>query len=96
MTDRFTPQARDDLVGILEYLDERSPPGARNVKAAIRRTIEVIAQFPDVGRLAGEEQVRVLPAGRYPYLIYWSVESDGPWIVHIRHAMRRPWPIDDR
>ncbi|MGE3144435.1 MAG: type II toxin-antitoxin system RelE/ParE family toxin [Pseudorhodoplanes sp.] len=91
---RFTPRARDDLISILDYIDQRSLQGARNVKAAIHKTIEVIAQYPEGGRLAGEQQVRVLPAGRYPYLIYWSVESDGIWIVHIRHAMRRPWPRD--
>ena len=71
---------------------KRNRQGARNVKSAIRKTIDVIAQFPEGGRLAGEEQVRVLPAGRYPYLVYWSVEGGDIWIVHIRHAKRRPWP----
>jgi toxin ParE1/3/4 len=67
---RFTPRAGRDLEAILEYIDERSPRGARQVKRAIRKTIELIAEFPDSGRLAGEEAVRVLPAGRYPYLVY--------------------------
>ena len=89
---RFTPRARDDLVAILTYIDSRHRQGARNVKSAIRKTIDVIAQFPEGGRLAGEEQVRVLPAGRFPYLVYWSVERGDIWIVHIRHAKRRPWP----
>jgi toxin ParE1/3/4 len=71
---RFTPRARNDLATILQYIDERSPRGAENMKRAIRRTIEVIGEFPE-GRLAGEQAVRVLPVGRYPYLIYWSVEA---------------------
>jgi len=73
---RYTPRALSDLTSIFQYIDERSPIGARNVKRAIQRTIELIAEFPEGGRLAGEQNVRVLPAGRYPYLIYWSIEED--------------------
>jgi len=88
---RYTPRARSDLQSILRYIDERSPRGARSVKRAIQKTIELIAEFPEGGRRAGEQATRVLPAGRYPYLIYWSVETDEVWLVHIRHARRRPW-----
>jgi plasmid stabilization system protein ParE len=88
---RYTPRARSDLQSILQYIDERSPLGARNVKRALQKTIELISEFPEGGRQAGEQHVRVLPAGRYPYLIYWSIEGGEAWIVHIRHARRRPW-----
>ena len=91
MTVRFTPRARDDLTLILKYIDERSLLGAQNVKRAMHRTIELIGQYPRSGRLAGVEETRVLPVGRYPYLVYWSVENGEPYIVHIRHARRRPW-----
>jgi toxin ParE1/3/4 len=92
---RFTPRARNDLAAILQYIDERSQRGAQNVKRAVRKTIELIGEFPEGGRLAGEQATRVLPAGRYPYLIYWSIEAGEVWIVHIRHARRRPWTNDD-
>ncbi len=88
---RFSPRARDDLSAILAYLDGRSPQGAFNVKRAIRKTIELIGQFPESGRSAGMQKTRVLPVGRYPYLIYWSIEAGAVWLVHIRHAARRPW-----
>jgi plasmid stabilization system protein ParE len=91
---RYTSRSRDDLRSILDYIDERNPRGARNVKRAIQKTIELISEFPEGGRLAGEETIRVLPAGRYPYLIYWTVEGGEVWLVHIRHARRRPW-IDE-
>jgi toxin ParE1/3/4 len=90
----YTPRARDDLTAILTYVERHSPQGARNVARAIRRTIQLIGEFPQSGRLAGEQQTRVLPAGRYPYQIYWSVEGDKAWIVHIRHTARRPWNPD--
>jgi plasmid stabilization system protein ParE len=88
---RYTPRARSDLRSILQFIDERSPKGAVNVKRAIQRTIELIAEFPEAGRVAGEEGIRVLPAGRYPYLIYWIVQGGEAWLVHIRDARRRPW-----
>lgn len=88
---RYTLRARNDLASILTYVDARSPQGARNVKRAIQKTIELIGQFPESGRRAHVEETRVLPAGRYPYLIYWSIEGGEAWLVHFRHAARRPW-----
>jgi len=91
---RYTPRARDDLRAVLSHIEQRSPQGARNVARSLRKTIELIGQFPQSGRLAGEQGTRVMPVGRYPYLVYWSIEGDAAWIVHIRHAARRPWDPD--
>jgi plasmid stabilization system protein ParE len=66
---RFAPRARSDLESILEYLSEHNLQGAHNVKQALQATISLIGHFPESGRFAGEEGVRVLPAGRYPYLV---------------------------
>lgn len=86
---RYTPRARADLAGILAYIDARSPSEARNVKLALKKTIDLVGEHPAAGRLVGEEDVRVLPVGRHPYLIYWKVERREVWIVHIRHAARQ-------
>ena len=88
---RFAPRAYNDLVAILDYIDLRSPQGARNVKRTIQKAIELIGQAPESGRSSGVANTRVSPAGRYPYLIYWSIEGGEVSIVHIRHAARRPW-----
>ena len=88
---RYTPRARDDLQAIIDYLSNQSLPGARNVKRSLEATIKLIGNFPDSGRLAGEDGVRVLPLGRYPYLVYWIVEAGEAWIVHIRDGRRLPW-----
>jgi len=88
---RFTPRARDDLEAIIDYLSNQSPSGAGNIKRTLDATVEVIGSFPDSGRLAGESGARVLPVARYPYLVYWVVEGDEAWIVHIRDGRRKPW-----
>ncbi len=88
---RYTPRASGDLSAILAYLDERSPQGARNVKRTLNKAIALIGRHPQIGRKSKVQETRVFPAGRYPYLIYWSIEGGEVWIVHIRHAHRRPW-----
>jgi toxin ParE1/3/4 len=88
---RYTPRARTDLSEILDYLDDRSPQGARNVKQSLKRTIALIGRHPQIGRNSKVQDTRVFPVGRYPYLIYWSIEAGEVWNVHIRHASRRPW-----
>ena len=77
---RYTPRARSDLQNILEYLDERNPLGALNVKRVLQSTLKLIEQFPESGRLAAQ-RVRVLPVGRYPYLIYWTIERGEAWVL---------------
>ena len=47
---RYTPRARSDLQAILQYIDQRSPFGARKVKRAIQKTIELIGEFPESGQ----------------------------------------------
>ena len=88
---RYTPRAIGDLAAILRYLNEHSPQGLRNVRRAIDNTERLIGQYPQVGRMSKETGTRVLPAGRYPYLIYWTIEADEAWIVHIRDGRRKPW-----
>lgn len=85
---RYTPRARRDLQNILEYLDERNPLGALNVKRVLQSTLKLIAQFPESGRLATRSRAS---SGRYPYLIYWTIERGDAWVLHIRHASRQSW-----
>ena len=63
--------------------------------AGVAQDDRLIGQFPQSGRAAGESDTLVLPVGRYPYLVYWSVEGNDAWIVHIRHTARQPWNPDE-
>jgi plasmid stabilization system protein ParE len=58
---------------------------------SIQKAVDLIGEYPRRGRLAGEGTVRVVQAGRYPYLVYWTVEGDAAVVVHIRHTARQPW-----
>ena len=88
---RYTRQAGYDLSTILNYIEERSLKGSKSVKQMIRRTVKNIESNPNIGHEIGRDAVRVISIGKYPYLVYWTVESDEIWIIHIRHGMREQW-----
>jgi plasmid stabilization system protein ParE len=88
---RYSPRARGDLEAIVNYLAQHNLEAAKRVRQAVANTIRVIGEFPESGRLTAEPGVRVLPVGRFPYLIYWSVAAGEAVIVHIRDGRRKPW-----
>jgi toxin ParE1/3/4 len=87
---RFTLRARNDLESILDDLAKRSRYDG--VAAAIRKSVDLIGSFPERGRNVDQAGVRVIPVGRFPYLIFWSLGRNEVRILHVRHARREPWP----
>ena len=88
---RYTRRAQGDLDTIFSYLDERSPAAARSVKTLIERRVMSLADFPQMGSDTEEPGIRELTIVRYPYKVYYEVEHDEVWIIHVRDARRRPW-----
>jgi len=88
---RYTPRAFADREAIFDYLEKRSPQGARVVKQAIENSIRRLEQFPYSAPLTDESGAHELIVPRRPYKVYYRIVGDEVWIVHIRHAARRPW-----
>jgi toxin ParE1/3/4 len=88
---RYTPRAQSDLDAIYSYLDQRSPAAARAVKEVIERRISRLADFPLMAPATEEPGIYELTIVRYPYKVYYEVEGEEVWIIHIRDARRRPW-----
>jgi plasmid stabilization system protein ParE len=91
---RLTVRAIADLEAINAYLEERSPAAARSVRSAISKKIERIADFPFAAPSTDEPGILELSVVRYPYKIYYEIEGDEIWIVHVRDARRQPWDAD--
>lgn len=87
---RYSPRAHSDLARILDYIDKRSPRGARNVKLAIRRAIEMTGENPYTGTKTTQPGVYKLWLAPYPYRAFYRVDGDEVVILHIRHTSRRP------
>ena len=62
---RYSARAIRDLSNVLDYITERSTPGAQNVKRAIHQTIELIGDHPELGRSTGDADMRMVRVARY-------------------------------
>jgi toxin ParE1/3/4 len=92
----YSPRATNDLISIADYLTERSSSGARNVEAALRKTIGLLSEFPGGGRMLTQRpKVRVMPLARYPYLVFYTVSNEVLLILHVRHGARAPVKGDE-
>jgi len=88
---RYRRQALRDIDEVFQYLYERSPPGAVHVLESIHSAIQLLGEFPNVGRLTQDPTVRVVLVRRYRYRIFYSIGPDGIEILHVRHTSRRQW-----
>jgi toxin ParE1/3/4 len=91
MSVRYTPQSRRDLQAIFEFIDARSPSGARAVKGAIVKAIRRLGSKPRIVRPTDELDVSELSVPDRPYKVYYRIEGADVWIIHIRHTRREQW-----
>ena len=92
MNVNFTPQARDDLLSIRDWIAQDDARIADQVIARIVQTAMMFGQFPmlgRVGRIAGTREFSVVGL---PYLIVYRIESETEIdVVTVVHT-RRQWP----
>ena len=72
---------------------ERDPRVAERFTDEVRRTLELIATFPQIGsRVPGidDPDVRRLPIQKFPYHAVFARLPDGIEVVAIAHDRRRP------
>jgi plasmid stabilization system protein ParE len=55
----FTPQARDDLIGIRDWIAQDNERAAHEVLSRIRQTAMMFGQFPLLGRTGRTAGTRV-------------------------------------
>jgi plasmid stabilization system protein ParE len=87
---RYTLRAAQELEQVLSYVDDRSPEGARRIKARIQTAIDLIASHPQAGQLTSSRRLRRVVVHPYPYLIFYAATDDEVVIYGVRHAARRP------
>ena len=87
---RFTERATQDLVDIADYVREHNPQAAIRVRDATLESLQILVQFPQIGRQQSVESVRKLVTRRYPYLVYDTTEEEAEEIVilAIQHPAR--------
>ena len=87
---RFSRRAAQDLAVIADYIHERNPAVAQNVRAAILHSLQSLVLFPEAGRRQTIEGVRKFVTRKYPYLVYYTVDPSAEEIIilTIQHPAR--------
>ncbi|HMF69114.1 MAG TPA: type II toxin-antitoxin system RelE/ParE family toxin [Phyllobacterium sp.] len=87
---RYTLRGAAELNKMLDYIEARSPQGARHVQARIRFIIDLLLQHPHAGQLTSKGRLRRMIVSPYPYLIFYHATDDEIVIHDVRHTARRP------
>jgi toxin ParE1/3/4 len=86
---KFSRRARQDLNNIYTYLKPRNISGANAVLRAIEKSCHVLTGSPQSARATSMDGIRVKPLPDFPYLIFYTVERNRLFIVHVRHTARK-------
>ena len=86
---KFAPSALRDLKRLREFLRPKNPAAAKRAAVAITKAVQVLGQYPQVGRPADdmEPEYRELPIdfGDSGYGALYRYESDLVTVLALRH-----------
>ena len=87
---RYTLPALAELDAILEYIEARSPQGARRVQSRIKVLVDLLLLHPHIGVRTDDPTIRRLTVPPYPYLVFYE-PTESEIIIHaVRHSARAP------
>lgn len=87
---RLTPQARDDLAAIRDWIAEDDERAADRVITRIIQTAMMFGQFPLLGRTGQVEGTREFSVVGLPYLIVYRIASEAEIdVLTVLHTRRR-------
>jgi plasmid stabilization system protein ParE len=87
---RYAPRAKRDIERIYNYLEQRSPTGARSLTVAIRRRIASLGIFPFMAPYNAQLDLYELTIIGHPYKVYYRIKNESVMVIHVRHTARRP------
>jgi toxin ParE1/3/4 len=89
---RYTETALIEIDEIFSFIAKDNVNAAAAVVDHAWATIDRLGHFPRLGQVATESGVRIMQIGRFPFLVFYTIEQDEVVILHVRHtARRRPW-----
>ncbi len=94
MNVNFTPQARDDLEAIRDWIAGDDERAADRVVARIVQTAMMFGQFPMLGRAGQVAETREFSVVGLPYLIVYRIASETEIdVLTVLHTRRR-YPVE--
>ncbi|MET0363427.1 MAG: type II toxin-antitoxin system RelE/ParE family toxin [Sphingobium sp.] len=90
MNVNFTPQARDDLQAIRDWIAQDDPRAGDSVVARIVQTAMMFGQFPLLGREGLVQGTREFSVVGLPYVIVYRLESETDLdVLTVMHARQK-------
>ena len=89
--------ASRNLDAAMEYIAREDANGAREIYAAIRERVAVLAEHPEIGRPGRVFGTRELVIERYPYLIPYRIRDNEVQILrvfHTRQNLPKTWECE--
>lgn len=87
----YTRRALEHLGRHAAAIAQDSPAAAREQVARIRRSIDQLALFPEMGREGRVTGTRELAAPRTPFVVVYRTEPGRITILRVLHG-RQPYP----
>jgi len=90
----FTPQARDDLIAIREWIGEHDERAAERTITRIVQTAMMFGPFPLLGRAGLVKGTREFSVVGLPYVIVYAIASESEIdVLTVVHTRRRYPPV---
>lgn len=90
----LAPRARADLRAIHDFIAADNRPAAQRTLSRIRRTVESLQTFPELGRPWEGGPTRALSIAGVPYRIHYRVREEVLQILRVFHTARMPPEFD--
>jgi len=85
------PLARADLAELVAYIASENPRAAYRVHDEIRKQINLLATYPEIGRPGRVRGTRELAITGTPYIAAYRFARDVLTVLRLLHGARR-WP----
>ena len=86
---RWTAIAADDLKSVHEYLSDHAPAQVDTVVDRILRGIDVLEQYPNLGRPGRLDGTRELVVTGTPFIVFYRLRKSQVEILGVLHAARK-------
>lgn len=88
---KWTGDAISDLIEIRRYIAQDSPRAANAVAMHIKRTVQLLSDQPNIGKLGRTNGTREIVISGLPYIIPYRVKNNVVQILRVFHGARL-WP----
>lgn len=88
---RWTKEASENLEAISDYIALDNTQAATQTVHALHEKAELLAQFPDIGRIGQLDNTRELIVPALPYIVVYRIQKSVIDILAVFHTSRN-WP----